>query len=66
MCGFVSSKLNLEQFGSKMFELRVNKVVVGIVVDFTDINELKVMEEILPDNEEDSIFICFSGCVLIL
>jgi len=30
---------------------------MSIVVDFADVEELEVLEEVFPDNEENSIFV---------
>jgi hypothetical protein len=39
---------------------------MSIVVDFADLNQLEVANEVLPQDEEDSICICLSFDVLVI
>ena len=49
-----------------MLEVGFQEVVMRVIVDFADINELEIFEEVLPHDKENPIFLGIPLGVLIL
>lgn len=60
------SHFELEQFGSQMFELGLQEVVVGVIVNLADVHKGEVLQEILPNDEKDSVFVLVPLGVLVV
>ena len=58
--------LELEETGNQVLELSLSEVVVGVVVDFAQINQLEICDKILPKDKEHSVCVCLPACIDII